>query len=93
LAIVKTIEANDTITLDQIAVVLGKSRSTVKRIVNSLKEKGLLDREGGGAKDRTMDSENSLIVTLSSSINALQRSTKGMISRCTKLLYTFSRRP
>jgi len=50
LAIVKTIEANDTITLDQIAVVLGKSRSTVKRIVNSLKEKGLLDREGGARK-------------------------------------------
>jgi len=46
LAAVKAIEANDTITLDQIAVVLGKSRSTVKRIVNSLKEKGLLDREG-----------------------------------------------
>lgn len=46
LAVVKAIEANDTITLDQIAVVLGKSRSTVKRIVNSLKEKGLLDREG-----------------------------------------------
>ena len=46
LAAVKAIEANGTITLDQIAVVLGKSRSTVKRIVNSLKEKGLLDREG-----------------------------------------------
>lgn len=47
MAVVKAVEANDTITLNQIAVVLGKSRSTVKRIVNSLKEKGLLGQKSG----------------------------------------------
>lgn len=46
LAVVKAIEANDTVTLDQLTAVLGKSRSTVKRIVEALKEKGVLDREG-----------------------------------------------
>ncbi len=46
LAVVKAIADNDTITLDRLAVVLGKSRSTVKRIVDNLKGKGILDREG-----------------------------------------------
>lgn len=46
LALVKAISANNSITLDQLANTLGKSRSTVKRIIESLKEKGILTREG-----------------------------------------------
>lgn len=38
MAVVKAIEANDTITLDQIAVVLGKSRSTTHMIFFDLRE-------------------------------------------------------
>lgn len=46
LAVVKTIEADDTVTLDQLTAVLGKSRSAINRIIEALKEKGVLDREG-----------------------------------------------
>lgn len=46
LAVVKAIEANDTATLDQLTAVFGKSRSTIRRIVEALKEKGVLDLEG-----------------------------------------------
>ncbi len=52
LAVVKAIADNDTITLDQLAVVLGKSRSTVKRIVDTLKDKGVLDRDGARKNGR-----------------------------------------
>ncbi len=40
------------LTLDQLAVVLGKSRSTVKRIVNTLKDKGVLNRDGARKNGR-----------------------------------------
>lgn len=52
LAVVKDVDNNDSITLDQLAAVLGKSRSPVKRIVDSLKEKGILDREGARKNGR-----------------------------------------
>ncbi|MGM9764007.1 MAG: winged helix-turn-helix transcriptional regulator [Candidatus Cryptobacteroides sp.] len=40
------------ITLDELAVSLGKSRSTIKRIVDALKTKGVLDREGARKNGR-----------------------------------------
>ncbi len=52
LAVVKAIEANTDITLDQLAVSLDKSRSTIKRIVDVLKNKGVLEREGARKNGR-----------------------------------------
>ncbi len=52
LAIIKAIADNNAITIEQLAVVIGKSRSTVKRIVDTLKDKGLLNREGARKNGR-----------------------------------------
>lgn len=52
LAVVKAISDDDNITLDQLSASLGKSRSTVKRVVDTLKGKGVLDREGARKNGR-----------------------------------------
>ena len=52
LAVTKAIAANTSVTLDQLASLTGKSRSTVKRIVGVLKDKGILDREGARKNGR-----------------------------------------
>lgn len=52
LAIVKAIKENETITIDQIADKLGKSRSTIKRVIDTLKSKGILEREGARKNGR-----------------------------------------
>lgn len=52
LAVVKAISDDNDITLDQLSVALGKSRSTIKRVVDTLKDKGVLDREGARKNGR-----------------------------------------
>lgn len=52
LAIVKAVKENGTVTIDQLAGALGKSRSTIKRVVDTLKSKGILEREGARKNGR-----------------------------------------
>lgn len=52
LAVVNAITENPSITLDQLAATFGKSRSTVKRTVETLKEKEILRREGARKNGR-----------------------------------------